>query len=124
MMGALVVEGLNGALNNHNVRIYAPAHQAPDFHYNVNDSRQKLISWVVLCRNDDMLGPFPFDGHVNGQSYLKLLNDKVIPLITVLFQTQINENLFQRLWWVQDGSPCHRLLAVRARLTNVLDKTF
>ena len=85
--------------------MYAPANQPPDIHYNVNDSRQKLTVWVGLCGNGDMLGPFFFDGNVNGQSYLTLLNDEVIPLMTVLFQNQFHENRFQRLLWVQDAGP-------------------
>ena len=76
----------------------APVNQAPDIHYNVNDSRQKLTVWVELCGNGDILGPFFFDGNVNGESYLTLLNDEVIPLMTVLFQNQFYENRFQRLW--------------------------
>ena len=56
---------LNGAVNNHTVQMYAPADQAPDFHYNVNDGRQKLTVWVGLRGNGDMLGPFFFDGNVN-----------------------------------------------------------
>ena len=59
-----------GAVNNRNVRMHALANQPPDFQYNVNDSRQKLTVWVGLCGNSDMLGPFFFDGNVNGQSYL------------------------------------------------------
>ena len=89
---------LNGAVNDHNERMYAPVNQAPDIHYNVNDSRQKLTVWVELCGNGDILGPFFFDGNVNGESYLTLLNDEVIPLMTVLFQNQFYENRFQRLW--------------------------
>ena len=34
----------------------------------------------------------------------------------VLFQNQFHENRFQRLWWAQDGPPCHGLLAVCATL--------
>ena len=45
--------------------------------------------------------------------------DSVIPLMTVLFQNQFHENRFQRFWWVQDGTPCHGLLAVRGRLNQV-----
>ena len=30
---------LNGPENNHNVRMYAPANQLSDFHYNVIDTR-------------------------------------------------------------------------------------
>ena len=52
--------------------MYAPSNQLPGFHYDVNDSRQKLTAWVELCGNGNMLGPFFFDGNVNGQSYLNL----------------------------------------------------
>ena len=41
---------LNGAVNNLNVRMYVPAYQPPDFHYDVNDSRQKFIAWIGLCK--------------------------------------------------------------------------
>ena len=51
-----------------------------------------------------------FDTKVHGQSYLKLLNKEVIPLMTMLFQ---------RLWWAQDEAPCHGLLAVHARLNQL-----
>ena len=40
---------LNGPENNHNVRMYAPANQLSDFHYNVIDSRQKLTVSEGLC---------------------------------------------------------------------------
>ena len=47
----------------------ATANQGPDFHYNVNDSHQKLTVWVGLCGKCDMLRP----------SYLmETLMDKVI----------------------------------------------
>ena len=65
------------------------------------------------------LGTFFFDGNGNGQSYLNLLNDEVITLMTVLFQNQFHQNRFQLLWWAQDGAPCHALLAVRARLNQI-----
>ena len=42
--------------------------------------------WVGLCGNCDILGPFFFDGNVNGQICLNFLNDEVVPLMTVLFQ--------------------------------------
>ena len=45
---------LNGTVNNHIVRMYAPANQPPDFNYNVNNSRQKLTVWVGLCENGDV----------------------------------------------------------------------
>ena len=78
--------------------MYTPANQPTDFPYNVNDSHQKLTVWVGLYGNGNMSGSFFFDGNVNGQSYLNLLNDEVIPLMTVLFQNQFNESWFQYLW--------------------------
>ena len=44
----------DGAVNNHNVGMYAPANQLPYFHYNVNDNRQKLTAWIGLFGNGDM----------------------------------------------------------------------
>ena len=73
---------LNGAVNNHNVRMYAPANQPPDFHFNVSDSWQKFTVWVGLCGNADMLRPCFFNGNINGKSYL----NKVLLLMTVLFE--------------------------------------
>ena len=52
---------LNGAVNNHNVRMYASANQLPDFHYNVDDGCQKLTDLVRLCGSGNLLGPFLFD---------------------------------------------------------------
>ena len=52
--------------------MYAPANQPPDFHYNVNDNRQKLTLCVGLCGNDNNFGPFFFDRSVNGKSYSNL----------------------------------------------------
>ena len=68
--------------------MYAPVKQLSGFHYNVIDSHKKLTVWIGLCGNGNILGPFFFDGNVNGQSYLNLLNDEVMPLMTVLFQNQ------------------------------------
>lgn len=72
--------------------MYAPANQIPDFHYKVNDSRQKLTAWVGFCGKDDMLSPFLFDRNANGKNYLRLLNEKVLYLMTVLFQIQFHQN--------------------------------
>ena len=60
-----------------------------------------------------MSSPFFFDGNANGQSYLNLLNDDVMPLIALLFQNQFHENQFQHLWWDQHWASCHKSLAVQ-----------
>ena len=66
-----------------------------------------------------MLGPFFFDRKVNRQSYLNLLNDQVIHLMTVIFQNQSNEGRNQRFWFAQYEAFCHGFLAVCERLNEM-----
>ena len=70
--GRFLANFLNDAINNLIVRMYAPANQPPDFHYNANDSRQKRTVWIGFCGNSDISGPFFFDRNVNRQSCLNL----------------------------------------------------
>ena len=42
--------------------------------------------------------------------------------MTVLFQNQFHEKRFLRLWWAQDGTLCHGLLAVRGRQNQLFGK--
>ena len=69
---------LNGAENHHKVWMYTLANQPPDLRYIVNDSRKKRTVLVRQCGSGDILGPF-YDGNINWQSYLNLLNDESIP---------------------------------------------
>ena len=57
---------LNGAMNNHNVRMYAPSNQPPNFYYNVDGSCQKLLfgedyvetalCWVLSSLTEMLMG--------------------------------------------------------------------
>ncbi|KAF2344890.1 Protein of unknown function DUF4817 [Trinorchestia longiramus] len=49
---------LNGKVNSHNVRRYAPKNNPPDFNYDVEISREKVSISMGLCRNECLLGPF------------------------------------------------------------------
>ncbi|KAF2354742.1 Protein of unknown function DUF4817 [Trinorchestia longiramus] len=49
---------LNGKVNSHNVRRYAPKNNPPDFNYDVEISREKVSIWMGLCGNECLLGPF------------------------------------------------------------------
>ncbi|KAF2355758.1 Protein of unknown function DUF4817 [Trinorchestia longiramus] len=49
---------LNGKVNSHNVRRYAPKNNPPDFNYNVEISREKVSIWMGLCGNGCLLGSF------------------------------------------------------------------
>lgn len=104
---------MNGTVNTQNVRCYAPKTNPPNFNYERNEAREKLTVWAGVCGNGAVLGPFLIDGNLNGNRYLRLLNDDIIPVLEVQFAQQLDNGNFQRLWWAQDGAPAHRLIAVR-----------
>jgi hypothetical protein len=109
---------MNGQVNTHNVREYAVAGQPPEFNYEVNISQEKLTVWIGLCGSGQIIGPFFFERNVTGQIYLQMINNDVVPQLQQHFQRQI-EGVFRNLWWVQDGAPAHRLIAVRDRLREL-----
>lgn len=47
-----------------------------------------------------------------------MINDDVVPQLEQYFRRQIG-GVFRNLWWVQDGAPAHRLIAVRDRLREL-----
>lgn len=112
---------MNGRVNTHNLVRYAPKGQPPDFHYDVPHTREKVTVWAALCGNGHILGPHFFDGNVNGERYLNMIDELVIPELNEIF----NFNLFvvnrfeQEVWWFQDGAPCHRSLIVTNRLRQL-----
>ena len=69
---------MNGEVNSHNVRQYAPRGVPPDFHYVRRDERQKVTVWMGVCGNGAILGPFFFARNVDGNTYLELLNNNII----------------------------------------------
>ena len=47
---------------------------------------------------------FSNEGNLNGNAYLQMLNEEIIPrLFEVLYGDRVDH-----LWWMQDGAPCHR----------------
>ena len=72
---------LNGKVTTHNVREYAPKGNPPDFFFDVNSSRSKVTVWAGLCGNGVIVGPYFFEGNVNGIAYLRMLNENIIPAL-------------------------------------------
>ena len=103
---------MNGEVNSHNVRQYAPKGHPPAFNFERNDFRAKLTVWAALCGNGVIFGPYFFDRNVDGIAYLRMLNEFVFPQLDVHFGNQYWEGLFRGLWWAQDGAPAHRLIQV------------
>ena len=102
----------------HNVVRYAPRGDQPeDYVYDTLSSGEKLVVWIGLVRSN-LLGPYFFDGNVNGQAYLEMLNNFMLPEVENIFGVNQNGSL-PRAHWFQDGAPGHRLNAVHDRLQTL-----
>jgi len=76
---------------------------------------------VGLVGNGTLIGPVFFRQNINGDRYLQMINEDVVPFIEQnlpRFQLQQNGQ-FQRAWWAQDGAPPHRRRTVTDRLAEL-----
>jgi hypothetical protein len=88
-------------------------HQRKKFHWAADLNAQddpRVMAWCGIWGNR-VIGPFFFDEHVNGVSYLKLLSEDFWPVISSI--PGISEAFFQ-----QDGAPSHFECKVRAWLND------
>ena len=114
---------MNGHVTTHNVREYAPRGEQPSFNFDRSSSRQKLSVWAGFCGNGSLLGPFFFNGNVNGRNYLAMFNDQILPSLLRFYG--LNEEAdIQNIWWFQDGAPAHRAREVTQRLRAVFRNNF
>ena len=81
---------MNGIVTTRNVRCYAPKHHPPLEHaFSKSMSREKLSVWIGLCGNGELIGPFFFEGNLNGEAYLQMLNDQIVrALADAMFSKQ------------------------------------
>ena len=71
---------LKGEVNTWNTRCYAQSRQPPrQFTYDRPDARQSVNVWVGLTGNNHIIGPFFLRGNINGNVYLNLINNQVVP---------------------------------------------
>ena len=90
---------MNGQVSSQNVHKYAPKGNNLEFTYEVSASKLKLMVWMGVCGNGTVLGPFFFDGNVNGAKYLEMLNEEVFPILIAAFGHQFANGSFSRMWW-------------------------
>lgn len=104
---------LNGKVNRHNMRYWADSNPywMRDTHTQYN---AKVNVWAGIL-NNRIVGPFFLDETLNAQRYLHLLRDRIIPAIR-----EIVGELFENVWFQQDGAPPHFGRNVR----EYLDETF
>ena len=81
-------------------------------------SREKLSVWIGLCGNWELIGPFFFEGNVNGEAYLQMLNDQIVPALAECYVLQAN-GTFLKMGWAQDGFPAHRRIIMMERLQQL-----
>ena len=75
-----------------------------------------LLTWAAISAQG-IIGPFFFDDTVNGESFLEMLNNFIIPHINLIDN---NRNLI----FQQDGAPAHYDRRVRQLLTERFSLNF
>ena len=76
IIGDEAIFQLNGNVSNH--KMHPNGDPPEDFVYNKPSSgEKKLVIWIGFVRNNRLRSYF-FDRNVNGQTYLKMLNNFVL----------------------------------------------
>ena len=104
---------LTGEVNTQNIRYWTdenPRWMREDH----TQYPQKLNVWAGFCSRG-IVGPFVINGNLNGETYLQLLRNEVVPAIANLFEHNLAD-----VWFQQDGAPPHNTNLVR----NFLNEAF
>lgn len=75
---------LNGIVNRQNCRYWSDAHPRI-FHEVHTQNPQKLNVWCGIF-GDRIVGPFFIDGNLTGETYLRLLEDHIDPMLTDIIE--------------------------------------
>lgn len=101
---------VDGFLNNQNYRMWA-THNPRATWDRYCQVREKVNVWCGIL-GTHILGPFFFDGNLNGKSYLQFLQNVVMP---ALYALELNYNVM----FMHDGCPAHSTVPVTQYLNNV-----
>ena len=107
---------MNGMVNRQNVRTYS-LYKLNLLNIFKNPSHEKKcqFGWGSLAQLGHIIGPFSYEGNLNGNAYPQMLiNEEIIPRLFELYGDRVDH-----LWWMQDRAPCHRTNVVRNRLREV-----
>lgn len=101
----------NGELNRHNCHYWSDVN--PHWHRQIdNQNRWSIHVWCGIV-NGHLIGPYFFEGNVNGHNFLQFLRDHLPVLLE-------EADLYTRLrMWIQlDGAPPHFARIVRQHLNQ------
>ena len=101
---------LSGEVNKHNCVYYSTDNPHLLMQKPLNDPG--VMVWGGIS-SFGVFGPVFFDNHVNGDNYLEIIRDIIVP------QLQQSHDL-DDVVWMQDGAPAHYATSVR----NFLDEKF
>lgn len=97
---------LNGFVNRHNCRYWSD-HNPHWMLEHRTQYPQKLNVWAGIIGNY-IIGPFVLHGNLTANSYLDLLQNRIIPNLINLFHDQDNDQILRDdIWFQQDGAPAH-----------------
>lgn len=109
---------LNGHTNRQNCRYWSRENP----HWMREDHTQypeKVNVWAGIA-GDHIIGPFFIDGNLNGDNYLALLQNNVVPTLTNLYPDPANPQVpANMIWFQQDGAPPHYQINVRQYLNEI-----
>lgn len=96
----------NGLVNRHNFHYYSDVN--PHF-FRILDhqNRWSVNVWGGII-GTQVIGPYFFDGNLNGQKFLQFLRDDLPELLE-----NVPLNIRQRMWLQLDGAPAHFKFSVR-----------
>ena len=82
---------VNGEVKKQNLRYWSPENT----HWFSGDKQQgaqRIMVWCGIC-NRQVIGPFFFSDTVNGETYLKMLENKLTPALSILNGRTIMQHL-------------------------------
>lgn len=93
---------LSGYVNKQNYRFWGK--EPPRIFETTSKKPQRVTVWCAVCYNG-ILGPYFFDGNVNGEKYLQMLKNYFVP------NAQGHQSV-EGFYYMQDGALPHRTSAV------------
>lgn len=111
---------LNGTVNRQNCRYWAE-HNPHWMQEARSQHPQKVNVWAGILKNR-ILGPFFFDGNLNGDIYLDFLQLELVPALVELYpDPNTPDSPSNEIWFQQDGAPPHYSRPVRDYLNLIFN---